>query len=162
MVCAMVQTHRLCLVALSFDFCLTLAPKLAGEGSWLPPSSWISCHLSIKLLSALFSSLTSGYSIFSVFHSGFVGRSSNTFLSCSSSVCDGPVLSQGPRLQFEVFDVQHQSSNLLSHSFTFLHKHPALKNNILFMFSVKSSTPHMSQLSCHDLALAAVLTVFLV
>lgn len=63
---------------------------------------------------------------------------------------------------FKVFDVQHQSSNLLSHGFTFLHKHQAVKNNILFMFSVKSTTPHMSLLSSCNLALPTVLTVFLV
>lgn len=148
----MAQTRGICLVALSFDFCLALAPMLVGRGT----SSWISCHLSTKLLSALCSSLTSGYNIFSVFHSVFVGRSSNTFLSCSSFqsvVVLSPHRDSGS--SFKVFDEQHQSSNLLPHGFTFLHKHQAVKNNILFMFSLKGSTPHM--LSSHNLALPAVL-----
>lgn len=72
MVPRVVQPPGLCLVVLGFDFCLALAFKLDGEGHCFPSGGWIFCYLlSIKLLSALCNSLTSGCNIFIVFHRGF-------------------------------------------------------------------------------------------
>lgn len=48
-------------------------------------------------------------------------------------------------VSFDAFDVQQQSSNLLPHGFTFLHKHRAVKNNFLFhVFYREQHSPHFT------------------
>lgn len=56
---------------------------------------------------------------------------------------------------FHVFDVQHQSSNLLSCGFTFLHKHRAVKNNLCFKFSIRSSTLYIALFLSHNFIFSA-------
>lgn len=164
MVHGMVQPCGLCLVVLGFDFCLALGLKLAGAGSRFLSGGWIFCHLlSIKLLSALCSSLTSGCNIFSVFHSGFIQGSSSTFLSCSFcfSLCWWSCPLAGTQLPVSMCLMcsirAATCSPTVLPSFT---NTKQLKTTFCFMFSIESSTPHISPLPPHNLALPAGLAVF--
>lgn len=158
----MVQARGLCLVASSFDF-LALAPRLAGGGGEAGFHQAVGFPV-ISVPSYYLPSVALWRQDITYFQYFIVGLLAGLpILSWVAHLFQSVVVPSPHRdsgSSFKVFDVKHQSSNLLSHGFTFLHKHRAVKNNILFMFSVKSSAPDMSLLSSHDLALPAVLSVF--
>lgn len=107
-----------------------------------PQEAGFSDISSYQLLAALCSSL--GCNISSVFHCRFFWGFFQYFpeLLFLVSVSGVVVLSscRDSATGFYVFDVQHQSSNLFSRGFTFLHKYQAVKNS----FHVFSWEQHSS------------------